>query len=185
LGSPKQLLPYRGTTLLEWVVKEVCRATRLDQVLVVLHADLIPWAAQRAWEPATIVTVEDPTSGCSASYRAGLDRVQAGADAVVIVLGDQPGVRAEVIDRLVGAWQERRAPLALVRYRGEPGHPLLFGRPLFEELMALRGDKAAWKLVDRHLEEAVVLEVDEPSPVDVDTWADYRAVLGRDAEPMT
>jgi len=185
LGYPKQLLPYRGMTLLEWVVKQVCRATALDQVLVVLRTGLVPWAEQHAWDCAILVPVDEPTNGCSASYRAGIARVAAAAEAVVVVPGDQVGVCPEVIDRLVGAWRQERTPLALVRYRGDVGHPLLFGRPLFEELMALRGDKAAWKLVDRRLHEALVLEVDGPAPGDIDTWADYWAVLGGDVEPVT
>jgi molybdenum cofactor cytidylyltransferase len=177
LGRPKQLLPYRGTTLLEWVVAEVCRATLLDRVVVVLNPALAEWALERDWGRATLVVAEQVGAGCSASYRAGLDAVAAEAEAVTVVLGDQPGVSAAVIDRLASAWLERRAPVALVRYRGELGHPLLFGRELFGELAALRGDKAAWKLVDRLLGSALVVDVDAPYPRDVDTWADYQALL--------
>lgn len=177
LGRPKQLLPYRGTTLLEWVVREACRAVLLDQVVVVLHPALTEWAGARDWGRATLVVAEQPDSGCSASYRAGLGVVAAHAEAVMIILGDQPGVSAAVIDQLAGAWLERRAPVALVRYRGELGHPLLFGRELFGELAVLWGDKAAWKLVDRLLGSALVVDVDAPYPRDVDTWADYRVLL--------
>lgn len=177
LGRPKQLLTYRGTTLLEWVVAEVCRATLLDRVVVVLNPALAEWAAQRDWGRATLVIAEQPGAGCSASYRAGLDAVAAEAEAVTVILGDQPGISSAVIDRLAGAWLERRAPVALVRYRGELGHPLLFGRELFGELAALWGDKAAWKLVDRLLGSALVVDVDAPYPRDIDTWADYQALF--------
>lgn len=177
LGRPKQLLPYRGTTLLEWVVAEVCRAALLDRVVVVLNPALAEWAEERDWGRAMPVIARQPGAGCSASYRAGLDAVAAEAEAVMVILGDQPGISSAVIDRLAGAWLERRAPLALVRYRGELGHPLLFGRELFGELAALLGDKAAWKLVDRLLCSALVVDVDAPYPRDVDTWADYHALL--------
>lgn len=178
LGRPKQLLPYQGTTFLEWMVAEVCRSVWLDQVVVVLNPALAEWAETRDWGRATVAFARRPESGCSASYRAGLDAVAAKAGAVMIILGDQPGVSATVIDRLASAWLERRVPVALVRYRGELGHPLLFGRELFGELAALRGDKAAWKLVDRLLGSALVVDVDAPYPRDVDTWADYQALLG-------
>ncbi len=177
MGQPKQLLPYRGRTLLEWVVAEICRAALLDQVVVVLNRALASWARERDWGRASLAVSEQPGDGCSASYRAGLDAVAARAEAVMVVLGDQPGISATVIDRLAAAWLERRAPLALVRYRGELGHPLLFGRELFGELAALRGDKAAWKLVDRLLGSALVVDVDAPYPRDVDTWVDYQALL--------
>lgn len=177
MGQPKQLLPYQGKTLLEWVAREVCRAALLDQVVVVLHPALATWAKERDWGRASLAVSEQPGEGCSASYRAGLDAVAARTEAVMVVLGDQPGISAAVIDRLAATWLERRAPLALVRYRGELGHPLLFGRELFGELTALRGDKAAWKLVDRLLGAALVVEVDAPYPRDIDTRVDYQALL--------
>ncbi len=177
LGYPKQLLPYQGATVLEWVVREACRATLLDEVVVVLNARLAEWAAERDWGRATTVVVAEPSAGCSASYRAGLGQVSPRTEAVGIILGDQPGISAAVIDRLVSAWRKQRTPVALLRYRGELGHPLLFGRVLFGELAALRGDKAAWKLVDRRLDTALIVDVDAPYPRDIDTWADYRALL--------
>ncbi len=67
------------------------------------------------------------------------------------------------------------APLAVCRYENGRGHPIAFGRELFGELRNLHGDKGVWKLVDR----GPTLEVPVPGPIplDVDTQADYEAVL--------
>lgn len=182
LGRPKQLLAYRGTTLLEYVVAQVNRASTLREVVVVVHPELASWAAGRDWGRAVVIPVEPsgPEEGCSASYRTGLQAVMPEHEAVVVVLGDQPWIEAGVIDRLVTAWCERPVRVALVRYRGSAGHPLLFGRALFDELERLRGDKAAWKLVDREGEAVLAVDVDAPYPRDIDTWADYAAVLRED-----
>ena len=56
------------------------------------------------------------------------------------------------------------------------GHPFAFARGMFGELEAMHGDKAVWKLLDRHADEVAEVRVPGPVPRDVDTWADYEAV---------
>ena len=68
-------------------------------------------------------------------------------------------------------------PSRCARYSDGRGHPLAFSRRLFPELETLHGDKAVWKLLDRHAEEAVDVPVDGPIPRDVDTLEDYQALL--------
>ena len=68
------------------------------------------------------------------------------------------------------------APIAACGYDDGRGHPLAFSRSLFGELREMHGDKAVWKLLDRHADEAVDVPVDGPIPRDVDTWEDYEAV---------
>jgi len=67
--------------------------------------------------------------------------------------------------------------VAACAYDDGRGHPLAFGRSLFGELAALHGDKGVWKLLDRHAAELVEVRIGGPVPRDVDTWADYEAVL--------
>ena len=94
----------------------------------------------------------------------------------MVLPGDQPGVDAEAIDRVIGEWQRSGAWIVVTSYQGRRGHPLLFSRELFPRLAELHGDKAAWKLVDR-AEWVREVNVDRPLPRDVDTWQDYEAVL--------
>jgi molybdenum cofactor cytidylyltransferase len=73
-------------------------------------------------------------------------------------------------------------PLVVPVHAGRAGHPVLFARALFPELLALRGDVGARAVVERHWDQARRVEGDPP--VDVDTEADYRAVReGRPASP--
>lgn len=176
LGQPKQLLPYRGGTLLTWTVAQAARS-QLDQVIVVLSAPLAERLAGQVWGRAQVVVNPERSAGCSASYRAGLGAVDPRAEAVVVLLGDQPGIDSATIDQLLAAWTAAPAPLALVRYRDGLGHPFLFPRALFPQLASLHGDKAAWKIVDRLRAQATLLDEDRPTPFDVDTWDDYQAVL--------
>jgi molybdenum cofactor cytidylyltransferase len=172
-GPPKQLLPYRGTTLLGWVVDQTQHASALDQVVVVLGRAADNVREQVDFGAARVV--ENPVfgEGCSSSYRAGIGAIDRDSAAIMIILGDRPQVTPEVINRLADEWRGREAPIALCSYQGRKGHPMIFAQSMFAELIDLHGDKAAWKLVDAN--EPVVQEVrfDLPYPDDINTPEDF------------
>ena len=96
-------------------------------------------------------------------------------DVLVLLLGDQPGVRAETVHRLLAGRGD--APLAVCRYDDGVGHPFAFGRQVLPDLLQLHGDKAVWKLLDQRAAEVVEVRVAGPVPLDVDTWEDYERLL--------
>jgi molybdenum cofactor cytidylyltransferase len=178
-GQPKQLLSYRGSTLLGWVINQAEQATGLDEVIVVLGraADEI----RENVDFGNAKVVENPvfSEGCASSYRAGIDALDPRSDAIMIILGDQPGVDPETIDRVADEWRQGDGQIALASYRGRKGHPMLFAKPLFGQLVGLHGDKAAWKLVDANPELVSVIPFDRPFPEDIDTPEDFmRAAEG-------
>lgn len=172
-GPPKQLLPFRGTTMLGWVVDQAQQATALDEVVVVLGRAADEVRARVDFGTARVV--ENPIfgEGCSSSYIAGIGALNPEATAIMIILGDLPGVTPEIINRLADKWREQDAPIALCSYQGRKGHPMIFARSVFPQLVDLHGDKAAWKLVDANA--AVVQEVHFgfPYPDDINTPADF------------
>ena len=176
LGQPKQLLPYRGTTLLGWVISQAEETPTLDEVTVVLGGAVEEVRAQLELRRAKVVVNPLFGEGCSSSYKAGLAALDPRAAALVILPGDQPSVSTEAIDRVIAEWQTSGAWIVVTSYQGQRGHPLLFSRELFPRLAELHGDKAAWKLTD-HAEWVREVKVDQPLPKDVDTWQDYEAVL--------
>ena len=176
LGPPKQLLPFRDTTMLGWVVRQAERATGLDELIVVLGR-----AAHEIREQVDLGSarvVENPvfSEGCSSSYKAGLAALNPKSQAMMIILGDQPGIAPVVIDGLAEAWRRKESPIALCSYRGRKGHPMIFAQSMFAQLAALHGDKAAWKLVDANA--ALVQEVSFslPFPDDINTAADFERI---------
>ena len=178
LGQPKQLLPFKGTTLLGWVVSQAQQATGLDEVVVVLGraGDEI---RQRV-DFGTATLVDNPVfgQGCASSYRAGIGALDARTDAIMILLGDQPGVGPEVIDRVAREWRDAASQIALCSYRERKGHPMIFARPLFDQLAGLHGDKAAWKLVDANASLVQEVAFDFPFPDDIDTIEDFERLTG-------
>lgn len=177
LGPPKQLLPFRGTTMLGWVVDQAQKATSLDEVVVVLGRAADQVRERVDFGAARVV--ENPVfgEGCSSSYRAGIGALDADSSAIMIILGDMPGITPEIINALADAWRTSDAPVALCSYQGRKGHPMIFAHSMFAQLVDLHGDKAAWKLVDANA--AVVQEVnfDLPFPDDINTPSDFERLL--------
>jgi molybdenum cofactor cytidylyltransferase len=172
LGQPKQLLAYRGATLLDHVL-DVARACPFDQLLCVVSGEL-PGVD---FSGATVVDNPDFGAGCSSSIAAALGAVDSRSEVLVLMLGDQPGVSAESVAALLAGRGD--VPLAACAYEEGRGHPLAFARAMFGELAAMHGDKAVWKLLDRHASDVVDVPIEGPIPRDVDTWEDYEALASR------
>ncbi len=177
LGRPKQLLPFGSTTLLGSVIAEVGAAAALDEVVVVIGGAAADVRRRVDFGAARVVENPEFGEGCASSYRTGIGALDARAEAVAVVVGDQPGIDRVVIDAVVEEWRRTRDRIVLASYRGREGHPLVFGRAIFESLVSLRGDKAAWKIIDAHPDWVRLVPVDRPLPADVNTWQEYEALL--------
>lgn len=171
LGRPKQTLPLGDTTLLGWVVREV-EASSLDRVIVVVGGSEDEARAGLTVSRADVVSNASFATGCASSLLAGLDTA-GDCDALMLLLGDMPGVDADVIDAVRQDWEQHRPWAAVTDYQGRPGHPFVFSAAAFDTLRGLHGDKAVWKILDAQPERVRRIAVDRPLPADVDTWEDY------------
>jgi len=177
LGQPKQLLPYDAGTLLGHVLG-TARRSDFDQALCVIGGGAPDIRQAVDLRGFTVIENHCFGSGCSSSIAAALNAVDERADVLVLMLGDQPGVRPGTVTRLLAGRAD--APLAGCVYANGRGHPLAFARSMFDELSQLHGDKGVWKLMDRHADDVVEVPIEGPIPLDIDTWEDYRAVLAAD-----
>ncbi len=175
LGQPKQLLPFRGKTLL---------AATIDNVLgfgfqqtIVTTGGAAP-AVRQAVDFAAVEVVDSlhHTDGCSSSIVSALPVIDPSADGFFLFLGDQPQVSRAAVAALRTAAQGG-AQIAVVDYVDGAGHPFWLSRSMFPVLAELHGDKAVWKLLESGRFEALHVEVDEETPLDVDTWDDYERLL--------
>jgi molybdenum cofactor cytidylyltransferase len=177
LGRPKQTLPLGDTTLLGWAVRSA-EASRLDRVVVVLGGAADHAAASLGTGRATTVHNDAYGTGCASSLLAGLDAAGDTTAAIVMLLGDMPGVDHHIIDTVVTAWQAHPTWAAVTEYDDDRlGHPFVFSADAFATLRTLHGDKAVWKIVDAEPEPRVRrIRIRRPLPRDVDTWDDYLQV---------
>lgn len=177
LGQPKQLLPYRGRTLLDAVLR-TARSCGFDQLLVTLGGAVDEVRETVDLLGTTVVLNPSYGTGCSSSIVSALDVVDERASGVVLLLGDQPGVSPQSARAVV----QPAAPIAVCRYRDGIGHPFWFSRAVFPELKKLHGDKGVWKLIESGRYEVAEVPVDAEVPSDVDTWADYQSLLAQAGE---
>ncbi|GAB6984336.1 nucleotidyltransferase family protein [Nocardioides pyridinolyticus] len=174
LGRPKQLLPLGAGTLLDATLS-VVRSCGFGQVVVAIGGAADEVAATVDLAGLDVVRNPGFGAGCSSSIVAALPAISSAADGVVLMLGDQPEVSPDAVRAVASV----DAELAVCRYRDGLGHPFWLGRGLFADLATLHGDKAVWKLVDAAGPALVTVDVDASVPADVDTEADYAALLAR------
>jgi molybdenum cofactor cytidylyltransferase len=178
LGQPKQLLPYRGTTLLDATLN-IARECNFDQLLVTVGGASAEVMSTVDFSGVEVVENIAYTSGCSSSISAAIAAVDDRAAGLVLMLGDQPGVSPAAVHRLTDG--AAASPLAVCRYTDGRGHPFWFHRDVFADLLTLHGDKAVWKLLESGRYEVADVEIAGPIPLDVDTWDDYKALMAQDA----
>lgn len=175
LGEPKQLLPYGSGTLLDHAL-ETARASGFDQLIVAIGGSAADVRSRVDLSESQVVENPDFGEGCSSSIAAGLGALDPRAELLVLMLGDQPGVTPATVRALIAGCGDGTV-LAACLYDDGRGHPLAFGRGAFDDLRELHGDKAVWKLMERRPDEVIEIRVSGPIPRDVDTRADYEAVL--------
>jgi molybdenum cofactor cytidylyltransferase len=178
LGQPKQLLPYRGTTLLDATLR-VARACEFGQLLVTVGGASADVQAAVDLSGTEVVVNTEFATGCSSSISAAVGAVADRSAGIVLMLGDQPGVTPDAVHRLIAGASD--APLGVCHYSDGRGHPFWFHRDVFADLLTLHGDKAVWKVIESGRYDVADVEIDGPVPLDVDTWDDYHALLAQDA----
>ena len=172
MGSPKQILHYRGESLLRRAALAALGAGCAPVIVVTgAHAEL----SRRELHGLDVREAFNPhwETGMASSIRAGLEGVvNSDVAAAVFTLCDQPHVTAEVISALIEAHRITGSTVVASTYGGSFGVPALFGRSLFPELATLEGAAGAKQVIQRHASNAHSIPF-AGGEVDVDTPEDY------------
>ncbi|HLY23702.1 MAG TPA: nucleotidyltransferase family protein [bacterium] len=171
MGEPKVLLSLGDRTLLAHVIS-AARGSDCAAVLVVAgsHAAEV----RREAEPLGVRVVVNPryAEGMATSLAAGIAALPPDCEAVVVLLGDQPRVGAETIDRLIAAYRATGKPMVLSRYGEVAGAPALIARPLFADVAGLTGDAGARGLAAGRPDQVAEVPLAPDEAWDVDTPED-------------
>jgi len=176
MGKPKQNLVYKDKTLLQRTV-ETALASVCYPVIVVLGAndDLVRPTIESC--DVTIVQNSDWKEGLASSIRSGIKELQLTSPAiksVILMLCDQPFVDTYLLNLLVLA--KSKAGIVVSLYNEAIGPPVLFDAAYFNELLLLKGDEGARKVIQKH--PSKVTEIPFPQGgVDIDTVEDYDRVI--------
>lgn len=155
-GRDKLLAEWRGRTLIEHVLAAALNAKlagTVTEVVVVASTDAPRIKSLAIADSFRVVHPQDPEGGISASLRAGIAALAPGAEGAVILLGDQPMVRAEVIAEVVEAAAGSPQVLARAHYRGNAdmlSHPVFIGRHHFGLVHQTAADLSFQAIAERH-----------------------------------
>ena len=183
MGSPKQILQYRGESLLRRAALAALGAG-LRPVVVVTGANAELSRGELEGLDVREVLNTRWETGMASSIRAGVEGLvgaNPNAPAAVLMLCDQPHLTSEIISGLVKAHGATGSPVVASEYGGGFGVPALFDRTLFAELARLEGAAGAKLVIKRHASEAHFI----PFPggeVDVDTPDDFSRLTAGEVE---
>src|SRR4028118_1409658 len=174
MGTPKQLLAYRGCSFIRHMA-EVAIASVCQPIAVVLGANAERIKPEISQLPVQIVENQQWAEGMSSSIRVGHEAllgVNQNLDAVAIALCDQPFVSSQTLNQLIEEYHLTGKPIIASEYTGTLGVPVLFRHTLFSELMALKSNEGAKQIIKKHIHE--VFSVPFPDgAIDIDTPNDY------------
>ena len=177
MGEPKQLLRYRDKPLVQAVV-DVAEASHLDEIVVVTGAYGDRVEAALRLGRATTVRNPDPTAGNMSSLEVGVGAAP-DADAVVVLVGDQPDVDPEVVNGLIDLWHDKRPWAAVTRYDDRVAYPFLLSDQALREAIEIGGPKLLWRLLAKDESPRVArFRVATPAPLDVNTPEDFERLTG-------
>ena len=174
MGTPKALLNAGGRTFIERVI-HAHRVGGCKRVLVVLPTLDGSVASKAMAAGAQIVQNPSPEEGPIGSLRASLRVLDHNVEGISFCPVDQPLIREDTVGTLIETFRQSRAPLVVPTFNGKRGHPVLFGKILFGELLTDALPEGARTVVHRHLDDTVSVPVDdEGTIIDIDDMSAYR-----------
>ena len=178
VGGSHKLLAHVGTSAVVRHSAQSAIDSGVGEVLVVTGACAAEVTIALRGLNVRIAHEPSFADGMAASLARGVQTLQGSVDAVLVSLGDQPGMRPDAYRRVAARWRETAATIVIPRYAGSeaPAHPVLFGAAVFDELCALSGDVGARSVIARDVSRVAEAAFDWPAPRDVDTPEDLALV---------
>jgi len=174
LGSPKQLLNYRGKTLLQHSI-DTALESQASPVIVILGS--VKETIEKQLDQTQIIILENTAweSGMASSISYGINKLNTIApdsEAAILMVCDQPYVSASLLNELINKHLESGQSIIASSYENTLGTPALFHKSLFSELSALEGESGAKSLIKKYNLQTRSVSFDQGS-IDIDTRENY------------
>ena len=176
MGRPKALLPIEGETFIGRIVASL-KHTQVGKIIVVLGHNADQLAAAIGPLPVEILINPNYQLGQLSSLQVAVRTLlpDPDCDGILVHLVDHPYIDASLVDRMIRQFYESKKDIVVPRCRGKRGHPVLFSRRLFGELLDAPMDQGAKAVVNAHGDATLEMETDEEGiTVDIDTPELYR-----------
>lgn len=174
MGTPKALLDAGGMTFLARILSSL-EEGGAGPLIVVTRSLEDPVADEARRLGSQVIQNPDPSTGPISSLQAGIRHLSDDAPAVLFAPVDHPLFSPTTVGALISGFKKRRAPLVVPAFEGWRGHPVLFGRLLFPELLEENLPEGARTVVRRYLAERLQLPVEDPGILaNIDTPQEYK-----------
>ncbi len=171
LGLPKQLLQYKNKSFLRLIAEKALEVRPLEVIAVLGFAsDRMLYELEGL--PIRYLLNREWSEGIASSIRAGISAVHPEAEAALISLCDQPAVTPELLSQLISLCSHEK-PIAATEYNQILGVPTCFDRSIFPELLLLRGDAGAKRVIAQD-STRVAAHPFPQAALDIDTLDDYQ-----------
>lgn len=171
-GSPKQLLSFRGKSLIRRLA-EIATQSKASDTYVILGAQAERIGQELLGLPVQIIINERWQEGIGSSLRTGVQSLPETTEAVLILLGDQPLVTSDHLNSIIETHQSTGKAIVASAYAGSLGVPVLFARRFFPELLQLSGDTGAKQIIQNHSGDVASISFPDGA-VDIDTPGDFQ-----------
>ncbi len=178
-GQSKLLLPLNGKTLIETIL-DALAAAGVNEPIVVLGkepGEIIEAIRQQLGKVKIALNLADE-EGTISSFQTGL-MVLSNVDAAFLILGDQPILDPKIIIQMREIMEISKDNPLIVSpvHCGKKGHPLLFSRQLFGELLSLKTSQTIGDIVHEHVDKMITFEAPEWTIMDVYEPQDYDRIV--------
>ncbi len=178
MGQAKMLLPFLGGYSVLESVARTALASSADNVTVVLGAMAEKIREAIAHLPVEVAHNQEYPLGMLSSIQCGIRELPRDTSATVIMLGDQPTIPTEVIDRVIEAWRSSGKGIVLPTHGGRRGHPLLLDMRYREEVLLLEPSAGMRSMLAAHGEDILEIPVETSAVLkDIDTPEDYAELV--------
>lgn len=174
LGQPKQLLPFKKTTLLEHTI--TCAQSVSDNVFVVLGGNKTAIQSAINLQDIEVILTEDWNKGIGNSISSGIKSITKSIqdiESILILLSDQPKITSKLLVDLVAIQEKKQKPISACIYRKSFGIPAIFNKLFFDDLEKLNGDKGAKLIIGKNKIHTSFLKFTGGN-IDIDTKDDLK-----------
>ncbi|WP_316800499.1 nucleotidyltransferase family protein [Pedobacter frigidisoli] len=178
MGKPKQLLLYKGQTLLDIAVTAALN-TAFRPVVVVLGAYSKEILDQPKHPEVRYAVNQNWEQGMSSSIAFGLQTAlteNPRIENVILTVADQVHISGSILEDLHKMHQSAQQNIITCSYGQTTGTPALFNKKHFGELLTLNGTNGAKSLINQYIEDVAVIPF-EMGEIDVDTVDDYNNLI--------
>jgi len=178
MGKNKLLLKLGGTTLINSIL-DALEASGIGEIIVVLghEPQEIMNEIKHKLNSVRVAINERYEEGMTSSFKKGLKQIQ-GADVALLVLGDEPILDHKFLRVMVERMEKARGDALIISpiHKGKKGHPLLFSKQLFDEILNLKEREVIRDVVHRHTDKLVTVDAPVWTILDIDTPEDFEKI---------